>query len=141
MSEKKRVLIIDDDSDYAAAITALLENSGYEVSRAANGTDGLDMAKALRPDLILLDVMMTERTEGFFTLQSMRSVPALARTPIIVASSVYAEFPHFRVNPKAGWLPADQFLPKPIDPETLLSEVKRLTTTPRPAVPGEKAVR
>ncbi len=126
MSQKKKVLIIDDDRDYVEAISALLTASGYDVSRAANGTEGLDMAKALEPDLILLDVMMTERTEGFFTLQAMRSIPALARTPIVVASSVYSEFPRFRVSPKAGWLPADQFLPKPIDPATLLSEVARL---------------
>ena len=132
MSDKKRVLIIDDDRDYVEAIAALLTASGYEVSRAGSGRAGLELAKALRPDLILLDVMMTERTEGFFTLQTMRSIPALAHTPIVVASSVYAEFPRFRVNPKAGWLPADQFLPKPIDPATLLSEVARLTSLPRP---------
>ncbi len=128
MSDKKRVLIIDDDRDYVEAISTLLAAAGYEVSRAANGTEGLDMAKTLRPDLILLDVMMTERTEGFFTLQTMRNIPALASTPIVVASSVYTEFPRFRVSPKAGWLPADQFLPKPIDPATLLSEVERLTS-------------
>jgi two-component system, OmpR family, alkaline phosphatase synthesis response regulator PhoP len=138
MSEKKKVLIVDDDPDYVAAITALLEGSGYEVIRAANGTDGLDLAKTERPDLILLDVMMTERTEGFFVLQSMRSVPALADVPIVIVSSVYSEFPHFRVNPKAGWLPADQFLAKPVDPETLLSEVARLISTPRAAAPRNK---
>src|SRR5512140_558532 len=99
MSQKKKVLIIDDDPDYVEAISALLSASGYEVSRAADGTEGLHMAKALQPDLILLDVMMAERTEGFFTLQTMRSIPALAHTPIVVASSVYAEFPRFRVSP------------------------------------------
>jgi len=132
MSDKKRVLIIDDDRDYVEAIAALLTASGYEVSRAGSGSEGLDLAKTLRPDLILLDVMMSERTEGFFTLQTMRSVPDLAHVPIVVASSVYTEFPRFRVSPKAGWLPADQFLPKPIDPATLLSEVARLTSVPRP---------
>ncbi len=131
MSQKKKVLIIDDDRDYVAAISALLEGSGYAVSRASDGAEGFDLARALEPDLILLDVMMTERTEGFFTLQRMRAVPALARVPIVVASSVYSEFPHFRVDPKAGWLPADQFLAKPIDPATLLSEVERLISARR----------
>jgi CheY-like chemotaxis protein len=136
MNDKNKVLIIDDDQDYVAAITALLEASGYAVSSGADGAEGFDLARTLQPDLILLDVMMTERTEGFFTLQRMRSIPALAHTPIIIASSVYTEFPHFRVDPKAGWLPADQFLAKPIDPETLLSEVKRLIAAPRPVAPG-----
>jgi two-component system alkaline phosphatase synthesis response regulator PhoP len=138
MSEKKKVLIVDDDPDYVAAIAALLEGAGYEVSRAANGTDGLNLAKTERPDLILLDVMMTERTEGFFVLQSMRKVPVLADVPIVIVSSVYSEFPHFRVNPKAGWLPADQFFAKPVDPETLLSEIARLISTSRAAAPGNK---
>jgi len=136
MSDKKKVLIIDDARDYVAAISALLEASGYAVTSAPDGTAGFDLAKTLQPDLILLDVMMTERTEGFFTLQRMRGVPALAHTPIIIASSVYAEYPHFRVDPKAGWLPADQFLTKPIEPETLLSEVKRLIEARRCAAPG-----
>jgi CheY-like chemotaxis protein len=128
MNDRKKVLIVDDDDDFATAVTALLEHAGHSVGRASDGTAGLAMAKSMRPDIILLDVMMTERTEGFFTLQAMRRVPELARTPIVIVSSVYTEFPQFRVDPRAGWLPADMFLAKPIDPQTLLSEVERLTT-------------
>ncbi len=68
MSEPKTVLIIDDDSDYVRAIQALLESAGYKVRSASNGRDGLQLAKTLQPDLILLDIMMSERTEGFFVL-------------------------------------------------------------------------
>ena len=141
MSEKKRILIIDDDRDFVAAVSALLEHAGYAVRSAPNGTAGLEEAKKFGPDLVLLDVMMSERTEGFFTLQAMRAEPATARTPIAIVSSVYTEFPHFRVDPKAGWLPADEFLPKPVDPETLLKEVARLIATPRPEVDSARAGR
>jgi two-component system alkaline phosphatase synthesis response regulator PhoP len=127
MNETKEVLIIDDDSDYVIAIQALLESSGYRVRSAGSGRDGLEIAKTIQPDLILLDVMMSERTEGFFVLQEMRRVPSLNRTPVIVMSSIYSDVPIFRVDPEAGWLPADLFLAKPVEPARLLSEVARLT--------------
>lgn len=128
MSESKTVLIIDDDKDYVRSIQALLESSGYRVRSAINGREGLQMAKALEPDLVLLDVMMTERTEGFFVLQEMRRIPSLSKTPVIVMSSIYSDEPSFRVDPEAGWLPANIFLAKPVEPERLLAEAKRLTS-------------
>jgi len=128
MSESKSVLIIDDDSDFVRAVQALLESSGYKVRSALNGREGLQLAKTTQPDLILLDVMMSERTEGFFLLQEMRRVPVLSNTPVIVVSSIYSDEPVFRVNPEAGWLPANLFLAKPVEPAKLLSEVKRLTS-------------
>jgi two-component system alkaline phosphatase synthesis response regulator PhoP len=130
MSEPKTVLIIDDDSDYVRAIQALLESSGYKVRSATNGRDGLQLAKTLEPDMILLDVMMSERTEGFFVLQEMRRVPALSKTPIVVVSSFYSDEPAFRVDPEAGWLPANLFLAKPVEPARLLAEAARLTSAP-----------
>jgi len=128
MNEPKSVLIIDDDILYVKAIQTLLESSGYKVRSASNSRDGIELAKALQPDLILLDVMMSERTEGFFVLQELRRIPALSRTPVIVLSSIYSEEPIFRVDPEAGWLPANLFLAKPVDPARLLTEAERLTS-------------
>jgi two-component system alkaline phosphatase synthesis response regulator PhoP len=127
MSEPKKVLIIDDDRDYVRAIRALLESSGYMVRSASNGREGLQLAKTLEPDLVFLDVMMSERTEGFFVLQEMRRVPSLSQTPVIVVSSIYSDEPSFRVDPEAGWLPANLFLAKPVEPARLLAEAARLT--------------
>ncbi len=127
MNDAKKVLIVDDDPDFLSAIETLLESEGYSVECATNGRIGLQMAKVCRPDLILLDVMMTERTEGFFALQELRRIPALSRTPVIVISSIYTDEPVFRVSPEAGWLPADLFMPKPVDPARLLEEARRLT--------------
>ena len=121
------MLIIDDDPDFVSAIGMLFESAGYVVQSAASGREGLQLAKMTQPDLILLDVMMTERTEGFFVLQEMRRSPTLSRTPVIVISSIYTEEPVFRVSPEAGWLPANLFLAKPVDPARLLEEARRLT--------------
>ena len=128
MNEPKKVLIIDDDIDFVRAIRTLLESSGFVVQSASSGREGINLAQTSNPDLILLDVMMSERTEGFFVLQEMRRIPSLSRTPIIVVSSIYTEEPIFRVDPEAGWLPANLFLAKPIDPARLLAEVRRFTS-------------
>ncbi len=128
MSESKTVLIIDDDSDFVKAIQALLESSGYKVRSASSGRDGLELAKAIEPNLVLLDIMMSERTEGFFVLQEMRRVQVLSQTPVIVLSSIYSDEPAFRVDPEAGWLPANLFLAKPVEPARLLTEVARFTS-------------
>ncbi len=126
MSTRKTVLIIDDDADFTRAVAGLLTSAGYGVTSAINGREGLALARKARPDLILLDVMMDERTEGFFTLQQIRASAALRATPVIVVSSIYTDQPSFRVNPEAGWLPASLFLPKPVDPVRLLEESERL---------------
>ncbi len=126
MSEPTTILIIDDDPDFVAAIGHLLETRGHQVRAAPDGRKGYALAQAIVPDLILLDVMMTERTEGFFTLERIRRTPELARVPVIIVSSIYTEYPNFRVSPDAGWMPADSFLAKPADPERLVTEVVRL---------------
>jgi CheY-like chemotaxis protein len=140
MKTPRSVLIIDDDLDFAQAVGGLFTSSGYAVMTASNGRDGLDLAKKAQPDLILLDVMMTERTEGFFTLQQIRRVPALQHTPVIVVSSIYADQSVFRVSPEAGWLPASLFLPKPVDPARLLQESARLIDTLASTQSGEAHV-
>jgi CheY-like chemotaxis protein len=136
MTNSPRVLIIDDDADFRRAVGGLFTASGFDVSTARNGREGLDRAKGSPPDLILLDVMMDERTEGFFTLQEIRRVPALADTPVIVVSSIYTDQPSFRVDPHAGWLPASLFLAKPVDPVRLLDESARLLAAAPAAGPS-----
>jgi len=126
MSETKRILLIDDDTDFRASVRALLEREGYQVLEEPAGDSGLLTARAARPHLILLDIMMRERTEGFFVLQEIRRTPGLADVPVIVSSSLYSEHPFFRVREDAGWMPADLFLPKPLRPQQLLEEVARL---------------
>jgi DNA-binding response OmpR family regulator len=139
MTEFKKILVIDDDRDYVSAITSLLESAGYRVRTAPNGREGLHVARTYRPDLVLLDVMMTERTEGFFTLQEFRRIQDLSQTPVIVISSIYTDQAIFRVSPEAGWLPANLFLPKPVEPARLLAEVHRLTA--ESSTPADHAVR
>lgn len=127
----RTVLIIDDDPDWVRAIAHLFESEGDKVLSAGDGREGMAIARAARPDVILLDVMMKERTEGFYTLDAIRRDSALRDTPVIVMSSIYADYPFFKVDPKAGWLPADAFLAKPVDPRALIDEAARVIAARR----------
>ena len=124
MHSKQTILIVDDDPDFAEAVASFLEANGYHVLQARDGSDGLKVAKAEHPDLILMDIMMRERTEGFFTIQEMRRTAGLQNIPIFVLSSIYSQIPGFRITPEASWLAHDAFFPKPVDPPLLLEKIR-----------------
>lgn len=124
----RTILIVDDDHDFSESVGAFLEAHGFHVIRAYDGREGVRRALTDRPALILMDVMMAERTEGFFAVQRMRHEPSLDTVPIFVVSSLYHEVPEFRIAPDRGWLAHDAFFPKPVDMDRLLREVEtRLT--------------
>src|SRR4051812_20220684 len=123
MSEIPTVLLVDDDDDYAAAVGAFLGAHGYGVLRAHTGAEGVALARAERPGLVLLDVMMEDDTAGLRALQEMRRLPELAAVPIFVVSSIYAAIPGFRISADPRWLRHDGFLAKPVDLDELLRVV------------------
>lgn len=125
MSGIGRILVVDDDRDFVEAVRTLLSHAGYDVLAAHDGRAGVARAREARPDLILVDIMMDERTEGFFAVQELRRAPELAGTPILVVSALYDRVPEFQVPPDRSWLPHDGFLAKPVAPETLLARVRQ----------------
>jgi DNA-binding response OmpR family regulator len=134
MSDARTILLVDDDDDYATSISSFLTAHGFRVLRARNGREGLALARAQRPDLMLLDVMMEERTEGFFTLQQLRRDPEISELPVFVVSSIYTAVPGFRISPEASWLRQDEFLAKPVDLDGLLARIRsRLATACEPS--------
>lgn len=121
---RKTILIIDDDADYAEALATALEASGFRVLRAPDGRQGLKLAKLETPDLVLMDIVMSERTEGFFAIQEFRRTPSLAAIPIFVLSSLYEKVADFRVAPEAGWLAHDAFFAKPVNAQELVRAIR-----------------
>ena len=79
-----RILIIEDQSDIRRLIRWTLEFEDYEIHEAANGPDGLAAAKALHPDLILLDVMMPGGLDGFQVCTQIKADPELKHTPVVI---------------------------------------------------------
>jgi len=127
----KHVLIVDDDPDIVEAMRLPLQAKGYQVSHAASGSEGLEKVKKLKPDLIILDVMMDTMTEGFQVSLTLRSsdpkseYAAYKHIPIMMVTAIHTTTP-LRFGPDQDYLPVDEFIEKPIDPHVLLSKVAKL---------------
>ncbi len=86
-TRKPTVLVIDDDRAATDLIQVILENEGYRVLKAYQGTDGVEMAARERPDLIILDLIMPE-TSGFNVAYQLKQIPATRAIPIIILTSM-----------------------------------------------------
>ena len=86
-----RILCVDDDANILVGITRALSRVGHEVLTASTKEGALATAEEQRPDLIILDVMMPEKTEGFHVVWTLRASAddELAKTPIIMASAIH----------------------------------------------------
>ena len=120
----QKVLMIDDDPEFVEAISNLLDAKGYDVHTASNGKDGVAKAKAENPDIILLDVMMTTKNEGFNVARELHDDAKLKDTPIIIMTGIRREMNlPFGFEPDETWLPVKRVLEKPVKPEVLLSAI------------------
>jgi two-component system, OmpR family, alkaline phosphatase synthesis response regulator PhoP len=120
----KKILVIDDDPDFVESVENLLEAKGYQVVSASNGKEGVEKAKAEKPNLILLDVMMNTKDEGFNVAREIHEIPEVKGTPVIMVTGVRKEMNlPFGFEPDETWLPVKQILEKPVKPETLLKAV------------------
>lgn len=136
MRKKKttgKVLLVDDDADFVQMNRLVLEKEGFEVLTAYNPQECLEKAKAGKPDVIVLDVMMTTPTDGFHLSYTLRNTPETRHVPILMVTSVNQTVP-YKFEPDQNWLPVDKFLEKPVAPEVLIEEVrKRMPASSGPA--------
>ena len=119
MAERYKVLLVDDDVDFVEATKIVLESNDYEVVAAFNGKEGLEKAKETKPNAIVLDVMMTHKTEGFDTARDLRNDEETKDIPIVMLTAVNQEVP-WKFDADSVWLPVDKFVEKPIQPDKLL---------------------
>jgi two-component system, cell cycle response regulator DivK len=116
--KNKRILLIEDNAENQYLATFLLQAHGWEVTSAVDGPEGLRVAEALDPCLILLDIQLPGMT-GYEVARSLRRLPAFASTPIVAVTS-YA-------------MPGDKercfaegfsgYIEKPINPDSFAQEV------------------
>ena len=137
VKQKARILVVDDDADYQAAVRQTLEGAGFEVVSAFCKDDGLK-ALAERPtDLIILDIMMDGVTDGFHFLYAMQSQDAATRPPVLSITCVSEKTGYpFSPTTDEDYFPADDYLPKPVKPAELLEHVDALLAKGRPPVEG-----
>ncbi len=129
---QKQILIVDDDPDQRLTVRLPLEAAGYIVHEAINFDEGLAAVRQLKPDLIILDVMMDSATAGFQLALSLHSpdpdseFKEFRSTPIIMLTAIHSTT-SLRFGPDEYYLPVEDFLDKPVNPEILLATVhKRL---------------
>jgi DNA-binding response OmpR family regulator len=113
------ILLIEDNRDYARTLSANLEREGYEVSVAATGVDGLDLAKRTEPDLIILDLMLPAMN-GFTVLQRLRDEGRNA--PVLIMTALGTEEEKLR----GFGLGADDYVVKPCGLLEILARVRAL---------------
>lgn len=116
-----KILVVDDDRVIQQLIEVNLELEGYEVVKASNGEEALEMFASERPDLVILDVMMP-KLNGKDVCRKLKSDPATASTPIVFLSARAQD-----MDVEAGLeLGADAYVTKPFDPSILLDTVSSL---------------
>ncbi len=118
---RKKILVVDDVADNRSVVSDLLTPLGFEVTEVVNGREGLEMAQHLRPDLILIDLVMPD-LDGLAITRALREREAFQSLPIIVMSASVLASDSEQIA-AAGMTAA---LPKPIDANELLGQMARL---------------
>jgi hypothetical protein len=122
----KRILIVEDNSDIRRLIKWALEPDNYEVHEASNGDQAMAQIKQLKPDLVLLDVMMPGQLDGFDVCQRIREDAELSEVHVIMLTA-RAQAKDRAEGEKSG---ADDYLVKPFKPMELVDAVKRALDRP-----------
>ena len=125
MSAMGKVLVVDDDPDFLEYTRIVLESQGYTVQTAATSDVALRMMRADKPDVALLDVMMSYVLDGLNLTRQMRDDPGLKDIPVIMISAIVSR-EEAGVFPTDEYLAVDAFLTKPVDPANLLNQVAKL---------------
>lgn len=113
------IVLIEDNEQNRYLLTFLLERHGHQVSSAPDGIAGINLARDLQPDLILLDIQLPTM-HGYDVARGLRAIPALATTPIVAVTS-YAMPGDREKALEAG---CDGYIEKPIDPDTFVSQAE-----------------
>ena len=116
----KKIVLIEDSKVLGTALSGALKVEGIEVHWAQNGVEGVSAAKQLKPDLILLDLMLP-KLSGFEVCKLLKTDDATWRIPVIVMSTLAD--PESRDRAKE--MGADYFIPKPYDLADTLAEIKK----------------
>jgi DNA-binding response OmpR family regulator len=121
---KMRILVVDDEPHLVRSLTFIMSREGYEVFTAVDGEEALRKAIEYKPDLMFLDIMMP-RKNGYEVCESIRQMPEISKTYIIMLSAKGRELD----KEKALSVGANEFMSKPFSPLAVVSRVKDITST------------
>lgn len=124
MTDKKQILLVDDDPDFVEAVKVIVESGGYDVQVAYDGQEGLEAVAEQKPDLIVLDVMMPVMN-GHEACAKLKADDATTEIPIILLTAVAdrvttSTYTHRDMLESE----AEDYMPKPVEPKELLERIK-----------------
>ncbi len=120
----KVILVVEDDPKDLKLIRDLLQVSGYKTIEAAGGEQGIELAKAKKPDLILMDIMMP-KVDGYTACREIKMDKATKAIPVVMLTSL-----GYELNKELGRdMGADGYMTKPVDRQKLLDVISRFLPT------------
>jgi len=130
--DKKRILVIDDDPEICEALQEILTDYDYHVLTAQDTARGAQLIEEQRPDLLILDIMMTSMREGLDFATKLKEKEGVWGIPILIVSArPPVEKGYSRtIDQDMDWIAAEIFMEKPVDPEDLVKNVKILLREP-----------
>ena len=121
-----KILVIDDDPDLVESVTMILESKNHEVIQAYGGIEGLEKAKAEKPDAIILDVMMPDK-DGYAVCKELKGDTEYCDIPILLLTAVVSQISSSTYTSRMGMeTEADDYVDKPVEPGELAKLVERL---------------
>jgi CheY-like chemotaxis protein len=124
MTDKRLILVVDDDPDLVESVSMKLESENFEVEKAYDGEEAWEKIKANRPDLVLLDVMMPKKN-GYELCDEIKSDPQYKDIPVALLTAVgdaVTATNYTHTDGKTNM--ADDFIPKPIDLNRLMEIIR-----------------
>jgi two-component system alkaline phosphatase synthesis response regulator PhoP len=126
MTAQKRILVVDDEADFASLVQGNLEKEGFQVDVAYNGLEGLAKVRANPPDAIVLDVMMPEK-DGYAVCKELKCSNEYCNIPIVLLTAVASHVTSTRYSHADGMTTeADDYIAKPASAADITRSLKRL---------------
>jgi len=126
MTDKKRILVVDDEPDFCSIVQGQLEKEGFEVELAYNGVEGMEKVQANPPDAVVLDVMMPEK-DGYEMCKELKEDEKFCEIPVLLLTAVASHVTSTRYSHADGMsTEADDYIAKPASAEQIVQSLKRM---------------
>jgi two-component system alkaline phosphatase synthesis response regulator PhoP len=126
MTDKKRILVVDDEPDFCSIVQGQLEKEGFDVELAYNGVEGMEKVQANPPDAIVLDVMMPEK-DGYEMCKELKADSDLCEIPVLLLTAVASHVTSTRYSHADGMsTEADDYIAKPASAEEISQSIRSM---------------
>ena len=126
MTDKKRILVVDDEPDFCSIVQGQLEKEGFDVELAYNGVEGMEKVLANPPDAIVLDVMMPEK-DGYEMCKELKADSKLCDIPVLLLTAVASHVTSTRYSHADGMsTEADDYIAKPASAEAISQSIRQM---------------